>query len=121
MGLRFLIGLGLVARAAQAAKPVYKGKNGPVSGCRCKGGGGHGDCGFHLSAGKDDEPWCRTEYGCGYAATMFTGSWSYCAKGAVERRRAQDGKFYSSYEFSKYYRDESKDMWKNAKPHIEKR
>merc|ERR1711879_757425 len=53
--------------------------------------------------------------------TILTGSWNYCNKGAVERRRADDGKFYNSYEFSKYYRGEGKEKWKAAKPFVEKR
>jgi len=121
MMLRGFTNLLFILYAVQGAKPQYKGKYGPVSGCKCLGGGKDGDCGFHISAGKDDEPWCRTEYGCGYPATLFRGSWNYCNKGAVERRRAGDGKLYSSYEFYKYYRDESKAKWTLAKNNIEKR
>eukprot|EP00931_Biecheleriopsis_adriatica_P111347 TRINITY_DN85709_c0_g1_i1.p2 TRINITY_DN85709_c0_g1~~TRINITY_DN85709_c0_g1_i1.p2 ORF type:complete len:201 (-),score=47.14 TRINITY_DN85709_c0_g1_i1:110-712(-) len=121
-GLTAVCCVALVLHSVESVKPKYQGRDGmPVSGCKCKGGGSDGDCGFHLSAGKEDEPWCRTEYGCGYPATLFKGSWAYCNKGAVERRRADDGKFYNSYEFSKYYREEGLEMWKKAKPFQERR
>lgn len=122
MALRALVAFCLALYLADAEKPIFQGQNGlPAAGCRCKGGGKDGDCGFHLGAGKEDEPWCRTEHKCGYQGSMFTGSWNYCSKSAVERRRADDGKFYNSYEFSKYYRDESKEQWKKAAPFSEKR
>ncbi|CAE8658804.1 unnamed protein product, partial [Polarella glacialis] len=77
----------------------------------------HGYCGYHFHLGSaEDKPWCRTKYGCGQSS--IKGSWVHCDERSVERRRADDGKLYSAFEFKKYG---GKDKWMSASKFKERR
>jgi len=93
----------------------------PVTSCRCVGQGMmHGHCGFHLHYGSEEAtPWCRTKYGCGFPSPM--GSWYHCNFGALERRRAEDGQFYSAKEFRDYHRGKGKAHYEASEPFVERR
>eukprot|EP00418_Pyrodinium_bahamense_P073735 CAMPEP_0179101736 /NCGR_PEP_ID=MMETSP0796-20121207/47054_1 /TAXON_ID=73915 /ORGANISM="Pyrodinium bahamense, Strain pbaha01" /LENGTH=174 /DNA_ID=CAMNT_0020799597 /DNA_START=131 /DNA_END=655 /DNA_ORIENTATION=- len=93
----------------------------PVLGCSCKGGKAtHGYCGFHFHWGsQEDKPWCRTKYNCGFPG--LKGSWQHCDGRGVERRRANDGKLYTSKEFKEFFGSEGKDRWTAAEVHVERR
>jgi len=68
---------------------------------------------------KHDTPWCYTANKCGQSA--MSGYWMECDIRTIERRRANDGKFYDSKEFKKHYGEDSKDKWDKAKNHVERK
>lgn len=110
--------LPLLARAEEK----YVGEDGQaVSGCQCKGKKAtHGYCGYHLNILSDSElPWCRTKHGCGHQS--LRGSWTYCSPQSVEKRLANDGKFYNVREFRDFFKAEGKQRWADAKPYVERR
>jgi len=92
-----------------------------TSGYMCKGRAGtHGYCGYHFHWGSaEDQPWCRTKHGCGQSGTK--GSWMHCDAKGVERRRVEDGKFYTSKQFKDFYGSKGKDLWTAAARYAEKR
>eukprot|EP00416_Gambierdiscus_australes_P045901 CAMPEP_0171105432 /NCGR_PEP_ID=MMETSP0766_2-20121228/62672_1 /TAXON_ID=439317 /ORGANISM="Gambierdiscus australes, Strain CAWD 149" /LENGTH=199 /DNA_ID=CAMNT_0011566285 /DNA_START=68 /DNA_END=667 /DNA_ORIENTATION=+ len=107
--------------AVHAEESSLKGEFGQaVYGCTCKGGKTtHGYCGYHFHWGsKEDQPWCRTKYGCGFTGLA---AWKHCDARGVERRRADDGQFYTSKEFKDFYGDKGKKEWTGKEEHIERR
>merc|ERR1712232_339235 len=110
------------------AKPEIHGERAkPVSTCTCKGSKTtHGTCGFHFNvASSENQPWCRTKYGCGFPSV--SGSWYYCDVKGVERRRAEDGRFYHAKDFRDHYsgygmdRAEGKRKYEASKCQVERR
>mmetsp|Transcript_58794 Transcript_58794/g.117655 ORF Transcript_58794/g.117655 Transcript_58794/m.117655 type:complete len:222 (-) Transcript_58794:175-840(-) len=92
-----------------------------VLGCVCKGGKTKDAyCGYHFHSGaQPSRPWCRTKYGCGTKSAG--GSWTFCDARGVERRRAENGKLYTSKEFKDFYGKEGRKNWKKASPFSERR
>lgn len=123
IAMKWIATLVLFAVPVSAQKPLTGEDGKEVLGCRCKGRKHtHGHCGYHIHFGSNEDiPWCRTLHNCGNS-NMIQGSWAHCDKNAVERRRGNDGQFYTSKDFQKFYKGkEGAEKWKAAKPFIEKR
>jgi len=94
--------------------------------CRCKGHdkeeGKNAACGYHLGTWPEAKrPWCRAMYHCG--TDNPKGSWFYCDKESIERRRGDDGKLKTAKEFQTEYGNGRKgmDKWKKAANWVERR